>query len=416
MSRFRCFVASIAALPVIVGCVPQPVNQAAVDTATLGELVTALASAEQLDPGAPTEPVRIQIFNSEPVDGAVRLTMRLDGAIISVLPVDIAAGATTTITGPAEVDSILVEATLESIPAETLPLRTLFVGHDFAAGELVRITLSSSVDVSVPGADAISDVDTRDAAPGVPLNVAIDGLPQDVNVLAGTPVSFDVVTHGASALAMVRVMADPDTEAGNGNEWEVYPYAYLSPQARIRWNTGNVVPGAYSLYAEVLDRGEWRRSAYALGRILINIPAALVFDSPIDGLTLNIGQTFNIGWAGQSSDAAATILVFIDSDGAYNGNEVVLRSGILAADASDRTYVADTTGWATGTYRIGGVIADSLSSVVVYGPSVNLLTPPPPPPPSGPPTPPAIPPMIPPAPPTSGPASMGPSIFGVPIP
>lgn len=314
-------------------------------------------------------PVRVRLRNPSAFDASARITMRVGGVVVHFTSNRVPAGTESMLVGPDRADSVLVELFIETDPPQSPPPRVFFLGADFQANDTIEIV----VQPILPPDDDDDDPNKPPPPPPAPLAGEIDGLDTDIKIAAGSIVQFEVVLESfISAAPVIRAFADPDANPNNGNEIVISPPITGGLRTPVAWNTAGLAPGLYTIFADVTDGSRQLRVGPAAGRVRINASPLLVFDSPIDGLAVTIGQTFIIGWAGQDPDDDAKIRILLDPDGELNGNELLLRDAVSEDDVNDRQVVVATGTLAAGSYRVVGQISDGFESLTVVGATVCL--------------------------------------------
>ena len=207
--------------------------------------------------------------------------------------------------------------------------------------------------------------------PPPPATIAISGLDLDARVNPGTVIGFDVLTGNAPEGATVAVY-------GDGAGANTTPVVILAdtPAAgvmAITWDTSEVPPDTYTVRAELHAAGDTIVSASAPGRIIINALPSLRIVAPQDGFAADVSEFFHVTWDGSDPDDDAIVTIFLDADGVFNGNEVVLDQGLSEDDPDTREVVADIFAVPRGTYFVGGTINDGLATVTTIGPRICVV-------------------------------------------
>ena len=363
MCRMRC--GSVAAIVVISGCalLPSAWLPLAPDELSTGkDSIYDLGAEFDLPEMVLSAAVRVELENRSAQGVEARVTMRVVGEQVHYSLRYVPAETESVIIGPDRADSVLVEGTLLTDPPASLPMHTFFLGTDFQSGDTIHVILAEAEDQD----DQLDDGDGDSDGIIDILFVSIEELDSDTRINAGTEVPFDVVSAGGSAVAELAAFADPDDDPDNGNEVVVVEGLAAAERTAVVWDTTGTAPGRYTLYAEIHDTEGFARSAPAPGRVRINAQPALAFDSPTDGLLVTRGRPFIISWAGQDDDDDASITVFLDGNGVFDGDEQTLRDGISEDDTQDRELIVDTSGLEHDVYFVGGLISDGLTDMVVY--------------------------------------------------
>lgn len=331
------------------GCVGNALLSDNVDWAAILDQLT---QGSQNPPAVSSGAVRVELVNASAYTAEARITMRVAGEQVHYSLRDIAAGREDTVVGPDRADSVLVEASYDVEPAYADAARAFFLGTDFDAGDTLRITLAG------PPSEPNEPSDPNDTtSPNRPV-VAITGLDSDVRAVAGNTVTFAIATSNATG-GTLAAFADPDGTPDSGDEITIVSDEPAAETVPVNWVVPELTPGAYPIYAELTLDGELTRSPAADGRVLINTPPQLTFDSPRPEQAVLWGTPLIVSWAGVDPDDNATIAIYVNAAPEFDGYERLLRDGISEDNISDREYALDTSELYTeNIYYIIGVIAD----------------------------------------------------------
>lgn len=336
----------------------------AADSGQNGPGSVSAVSRGLVPPGVLSAPVRVRVFAPETAGVSVRVTMRVVGQVVHFSTREVAAGKATLIIGPDRADTVIVEGTILTDPPQVAPIHSFVLGRDFKGGELIVVTYKLDTGEGQPPPPPPPA--PPPPPPPADLTVALLGLDQNVKVKAGTKIAATAHVENFDQGAVLRVLADPDATPASGNEIKVVEAVVGASLTAVTWDTAGVAPGSYALYAEVQTGAAIVRSAASAGRVTINAPPTLVFGSPIDGQLIGYRSDLIIGWVGQDADDDAKITIFLDSDTALNGNEIILASGISEDDINNRELTIPSADLPKGTFQVGGVIDDSFEQQAVY--------------------------------------------------
>ena len=203
------------------------------------------------------------------------------------------------------------------------------------------------------------------------LSVAILDLDSNIRVNNGTAVLFRLRLSNFTSGAIIRTFAKA---VGGQDEIQIETTPAPADLVDVSWHVEGLLPGAYEVFAEVIDGARTAVAGPSIGKVLVNDQPVLIFDSPTPNLLVSRRLGFTIGWAGADSDDNAAISLFLDIDQERNGNELLLRENVAEDDQNDREFFVDPLGLglAVGDYYIGGVISDPLTVVPTYAGRVCL--------------------------------------------
>jgi len=255
----------------LVGCVfhPGQLAQWTTEEQPFPELTVGDVAREQIsDPNAPAfhapaasaAPIHVRISNPTPRDADVRITMELVGHEVHFSLRRVVAASAAIVIGPERADIVRVGVTFLREPPIVLDTQVLRIGEDFEPGDIIEVVLE------LPEEDGERP---PPPPPPAPPTVAIAGLDQDISVFAGAVVAFEIVTGNAGDDALVAAFADPDAQAGSGDEIAIVADVPAAVETSVLWITEGVAPGTYAIYAELSDAGAVIRSAPAPGRVTI---------------------------------------------------------------------------------------------------------------------------------------------------
>ncbi len=359
-------------------------------------------SAARTSPATGADPIILAITNTESVPAVCRITMTLVGTEVHFSFKRIPAGGQVAVIGPERADQILVETVFEGSPPVTLDAITLYMGRDYSAGEVVRLALALPPAPGPPGEPNQPPTD-EGGEPNEPNNppppppppspqVVIIGLDANVTVQAGDTVAFALELSDYPSDGVVRVLADPDTDLGNGNERVIFGPVAAAGSIPVVWDTTDVPSGSYTIRAVLSAGGQSLDSDLAAGLVTVTepppppLPAPTIAVINLDGnYYINPGAI--IAFAIRVADVpdGATIHVFVDPDQQpASGDETEI--GVLTAPTQGvvQTYF-DTTAAQPATYSVYAELwYDSRSVRSDYAPgtirvnalpSIQIITP-----------------------------------------
>ncbi|MBU0641241.1 MAG: integrin alpha [Planctomycetes bacterium] len=185
--------------------------------------------------------------------------------------------------------------------------------------------------------------------------IALERLDTDVEVFVGEVVTFDVVTANAAVSATVTVFADPDDDPASGNEIVVLVDTPAADLITVAWDTLDITPGTYLIYADLNNGGQFLRAGPATGRVLVvALPEPeLAFEGLDQDVAVTIGDVVTFDVVTADSPAEAVVDVFADpDDDPTNGNETVIAAGLPAVERATVNW--DTAAATPGTYTVRG--------------------------------------------------------------
>jgi hypothetical protein len=259
MSMFQPRYALLAVLGLLTGCIVSPAQLAqwiAEGPEGSGPSVADLAPNPIPDPNDPAfdspavadAPIRVRLSNPTERDADCRVTMQIIGREVHFSLRRILAATSSLVIGPERADIVRIEVTFLGEPPAAMEPQVLRIGRDFAPGDIIDFVL---------------------ALPVEPPTIAIEGLDANVVVNPGDMVTFDIVTENASEAARIGAFADPDNDPENGNEISILDDAPAADRTSVAWDTANVPPGTYAVYAELRDGDELVRFGPAPGRVIV---------------------------------------------------------------------------------------------------------------------------------------------------
>lgn len=334
--------------------------------APLGSVLDAVLSDTFESPadGAASGAVRLEFQNASALEATANVTMRVAGQVVHRSRRRLEPQSRVVTIGPDVADSVLVEVTRE-LPGRSLPLRPYFLGQDFAAGDTIVIRIEPQPD-DIPPAPPGDDPGRIEPPPDDSVVVRFAGLDQNRRIRRGGQVDFSLARLSGPAGLRVGVVADPDGISGNGNELIVATPTLDDAETPVSWTNVSAKPATYRLIATLDQDGHTYVLHVAPGRVRVNSPPELVFDSPVDGAVLKRGAPLRVTWAARDLDDAATITIFIDTDNNYgNGILRVMRSQIPESDDVREASLPIDDVDADSVY-VGATISDGLDSATVY--------------------------------------------------
>ncbi|MCG3126252.1 MAG: hypothetical protein CHACPFDD_01083 [Phycisphaerae bacterium] len=320
--------------------------------------------------GADSAAVRVEFQNASALEATANVTMRVAGEVVHRSRRRLEPHSKVITVGPDAADSVLVEVT-RALPARSLPLAPYFLGKDFSAGDTIVVRIEPQPD-DFPPAPPGDDPGRIESPPDDSLIVRFGGLDQNRRVSRGGRVDFSLLRQSGPAGTRVTVIADPDGLLGNGNELPVAAATLDAAETPLSWTNISAAPATYRLVAALEQEGHTYMLHVAPGRVRVNSPPEIVFDSPIDGATVKRENPLRVTWAARDLDDSATISLFIDNDANYgNGIIRIIRSEIPESD-DVREELLSIADLAYDQIYVGATISDGLETVTAYAGHVVL--------------------------------------------
>lgn len=198
---------------------------------------------------------------------------------------------------------------------------------------------------------------------GVPL-LTFNEPATDVRVRPGATVSVQFLIDSLAATMSYSVFTDTDTEV-NGNEIEAFTGGGLSGTGTIFLD--NFDAGTYFIGVTVSDSVGQQLTQYiglAAGSartITVDLAPSVQVLDPISNTVIEPGAQIQVTLVARDPEGAATVTVFRDADGLFNGNEATLAEFELTVPQDTFNVTLDTTGLAPGTYKLGASISDGVA-------------------------------------------------------
>lgn len=192
----------------------------------------------------------------------------------------------------------------------------------------------------------------------------------DLSIGGGTPVEVNFQAVATTNGATVTIIFDVDGVPNNGNELtlaEGLPFTTTTTQV----NTANVAAGEYNVGVLVIERNEIVAFNYATGQVTVNQRPQFFFTSPRSNFDFDRGERitprFDVAWTVSDPDSVVNVEIYLDPDGAPNGNEVLLReSNSQTGDAF--SFDLPTASFAPGRYQLLAQVSDGVTTNSFYAP------------------------------------------------
>ncbi len=372
---------SLAALVLAIGCESVPTvdpNSAAQPDSGQG------ATPPVSIPGGS---VRVQIVNRAPNAANTSTSMELAEILVHSTQRRVNAGGGTVVVGPDRADFVTVNATMEGTPTRELAPSTFSFGADFASGAVIRVEIDAFEDpndTSRPppdneNANSNTNDNTGDGnqppTPPPPPTLSLDlkGFEAPRVINAGEHIPFTVSATGViSSTPTLRVFADVDGDTANGNEIVLFESSSAGMQTG-EWDTLEVAPATYYLFAEVDDGSRFLRIGPAPGTVRVNASPTIQFVDPADSRPVSLGSPTQITFVALDTDDAANVQLFLDIDQQYSGDELVVFETTSTPTAQPTETTIDLSELLEGSYYLGARLDDGIAPPVVkYGPELCL--------------------------------------------
>ena len=177
---------------------------------------------------------------------------------------------------------------------------------------------------------------------------------QDLIVRPNVPVQVAYTVDTLASSINAEVFVDPDTSV-EGDETRVL--SSILKSVNETFNTQGLLLGVdYAIFVQVTDSlGQESGRIQAVSKFrIVPVPTILV-TGPIGDETIEAGDPVRVDFVGFDTEGIATITVFVDTDGVFNGDEDALVSGLPISETS---YVVDTSDLIAGSYHFGAWVSD----------------------------------------------------------
>ena len=203
--------------------------------------------------------------------------------------------------------------------------------------------------------------------------VSTSGLENDITIAPGDSVPFSVIVSDAAAGATFDVTATASDP--NAAVVSIVQGRPAKGDGAVVWNTAGVKPGSYQIAVGLVDPNNpcaGEVDHVAPGIVRISRPPLLAIYDPNNGAIFTLDEQILLDWDAADPDDDALISFYLDVDGDFNGNEILLIDGISEDSQPSGPMSVATPPLAGGSYVVLGTIADSASFVVAVGPTICL--------------------------------------------
>jgi hypothetical protein len=195
---------------------------------------------------------------------------------------------------------------------------------------------------------------------------------QNLVIRPNVPVAVAYAIDTLAATVSSKVYVDPNRQV-DGDETEVLTSTLKAVNDAIP-TQGLTLGVEYSIYVQVTDSADQTTGRIYSNRTFRIVPAPTIdVTAPTGSLTINAGDPVVVQFVGTDSENQATITVFVDFDGIFNGDEDVIASDLAITETS---YAIDTTDFGAGSYRFGAWVTDNLSGEIFasdYAPGTRTI-------------------------------------------
>ena len=164
----------------------------------------------------------------------------------------------------------------------------------------------------------------------------------------------------------ISLCLDPDA-AWNGNEkWiEVGKKAAANGSDSYVFDPSGFAPGTYYVGGYLYNNTTHTPTYSHLPTPITILAPTFTLAGPTSG-TYAPGQSMTITWTAGYVPANGNISLCLDPDAAWNGNEKWIEVGKKAAANGSDSYVFDPSGFAPGTYYVGGYLYNNTTHTPTY--------------------------------------------------
>ncbi len=181
----------------------------------------------------------------------------------------------------------------------------------------------------------------------------------------GQNITITWTAANVSANDVITLCLDADKTLWNGNEkWiEIDKVAAANGNGSYAFDPTGFAPGTYYVGGYMYDKvSHVFTNAHLTSAITIPAPS-FTLSGPTSG-TFAPGQNITITWTAANVSANDVITLCLDADKTlWNGNEKWIEIDKVAAANGNGSYAFDPTGFAPGTYYVGGYMYDKVSHV-----------------------------------------------------
>ena len=194
--------------------------------------------------------------------------------------------------------------------------------------------------------------------------------PANLSITGGTQIEVNWRAFASSRSSTLTVIVDEDRIPDNDNETVAYTNVALTETAALV-DTTRLLRGTYYLGVLMVEAGTTVASGYAAGAIIVNQRPDLTFTAPRDNSsydrTIDVNPSIAVAWEVSDPDSANTTSIYLDPDGAPNGNEVLLFQS-TSQTGDGFAFDLPTVAFDAGTYRILALVSDGSHTSSFYAP------------------------------------------------
>ncbi len=195
----------------------------------------------------------------------------------------------------------------------------------------------------------------------------------------GQNITITWTAADVSANDVITLCLDTDTTLWNGNEkWiEIDKVAATNGSGSYSFDPTGFAPGTYYVGGYMYDKVSYVFTNAHLTAPITIPPQTFALSGPTSG-TYAPGHNITIAWKAGNVSANDVITLCLDTDTTlWNGNERWIEIDKVAAANGNGSYTFDPTGFAPGTYYVGGYMYDKVSHVFTNAQPTAPITIPP---------------------------------------
>jgi hypothetical protein len=203
----------------------------------------------------------------------------------------------------------------------------------------------------------------------------------------GQNITITWTAGGVPSNSVISLCLDKDATLWNGNEkWiEIDAVAAADGDGSYTFDPAGFTPGTYYVGGYMFDKSTKTFTNSHLTQAITVPSPTFTLTGPISG-TYSSGQNITIAWTAAGVPSNSVISLCLDKDATlWNGNEKWIEIDAVAAANGNGSYTFDPTGFAPGTYYVGGYMFNKSTktftnshltqAITVPGPSFTLTGP-----------------------------------------
>jgi len=218
-----------------------------------------------------------------------------------------------------------------------------------------------------------------DGLPATSLSVSIQSPSTDVTIPQGTRIAVRWAAYNATDLpGTARLYVESRTDLAQTVLAEGITVTGGSVTRDTAWDTTDVEPGVYVIYAEIVT-AEDSASTSGAGRITVDAFPTFEFTQPTeDAIYTKEGDALTIGWSGADPEDDGEVTIGLDPDTDHeSGDEIFIKRATLSDTEEEQTF--DWEGDAlsvdevpAGTYYLFAAVSDSVNPERIFDAGIRI--------------------------------------------